>query len=392
MTVSYFGDINSNFYFMNVEQINSKRSLECIIKERRKFMEKIHVSATGSYDIIIEDGIIDKTGEYVATLVKGRKVVLVTDDIVDSLYSKRVVTSLEASGFAIYKFVMPHGETSKNAENFIKLLEFAAENRVSRSDVFVALGGGVVGDLTGFAASAFLRGTAFVQLPTTLLAAVDSSVGGKTAIDLTAGKNLVGAFYQPKIVLCDTTTFNTLSEEIFADGMAEVIKYGAIIDRELWGWLKEPLDHDKIEKIVARCVSIKRDVVEKDEFDVGLRQILNFGHTIGHSIEALSNYEISHGKAVAIGMSLVSEMSVKNGYCKDTNLVKEMNEMLCLHKLPTDTKFTAEALIEPIRSDKKGNGTSVNMILLKKIGQYIIESISFDNIQAMLKEVLKNRA
>ncbi len=354
-------------------------------------MEKIHVSATGSYDIIIEDGIIDKTGEYVEKLVKGRKAVLVTDDIVDGLYSERVEASLTKAGFVVYKFVMPHGETSKNAENFIKLLEFAAERRVSRSDVFVALGGGVVGDLTGFAASAFLRGISFVQLPTTLLAAVDSSVGGKTAIDLAAGKNLVGAFYQPKVVLCDTTTFNTLSEEIFADGMAEVIKYGAIIDRELWGWLKEPMGHDEIEKIVARCVSIKRDVVEKDEFDVGLRQILNFGHTIGHSIEVLSNYEISHGKAVAIGMSLVSEMSVENGYCKDDTLAAEMNEMLVRHNLPIDTEFETKALVEPIRSDKKGDSAGVNMILLEKIGQYIIKKTSFDDIYSMLELVIGGR-
>ncbi len=354
-------------------------------------MEKIHVSASGSYDIIIEDGIIDKTGEYVEKLVKGRKAVLVTDDIVDALYSERVVNSLEAAGFTVYKFVMPHGETSKNAENFIKLLEFAAENRISRADVMVALGGGVVGDLTGFAASAFLRGIAFVQIPTTLLAAVDSSVGGKTAIDLAAGKNLVGAFYQPKVVLCDTTTFNTLSEEIFADGMAEVIKYGAIIDKELWGWLKEPMGHDEIERIVARCVSIKRDVVEKDEFDVGLRQILNFGHTIGHSIEALSNYEISHGKAVAIGMSLVSEMSVKNGYCKDDTLIAEMNEMLKRHNLPTDTEFEAKALVEPIRSDKKGDNAGVNMILLEEIGQYLIKKTSFNDIYSMLEDVIGGR-
>ncbi len=354
-------------------------------------MEKIHVSASGSYDIIIEDGIIDKTGAYVEKLVKGRKAVLVTDDIVDGLYSAKVIKSLEQSGFLVYRFVIPHGETSKSAGNFIKLLEFAAENRVSRADVFVALGGGVVGDLTGFAASAFLRGVAFVQLPTTLLAAVDSSVGGKTAIDLVAGKNLAGAFYQPKLVLCDTTTFNTLSEEIFSDGMAEVIKYGAIIDAQLWEWLKKPLDHDRIEKIVARCVSIKRDVVEKDEFDSGLRQILNFGHTLGHSIEALSNYEISHGKAVAIGMSLASEMSVRKGYCKDAGITEEMNEMLKLHKLPVFTKFSADELIVPVRSDKKGDNAGVNMIFLERIGQYLIKKTTFDDIHAILTDVIGGR-
>ncbi|MBQ9764615.1 MAG: 3-dehydroquinate synthase [Lachnospiraceae bacterium] len=354
-------------------------------------MEKIHVSASGSYDILIEDGILEKTGAYLKDIIKGRKAVLVTDDIVDGLYSGKVSKSLEEAGFQVLKFVIPNGEASKNAGNFIKLLEYAAENKVSRADVMVALGGGVVGDLTGFAAASFLRGIAFVQLPTTLLAAVDSSVGGKTAIDLVAGKNLVGAFYQPKLVLCDITTFNTLPEEIFADGMAEVIKYGAIVDKELWDWLKEPLGHDEIEKIVARCVSIKRDVVEKDEFDTGLRQILNFGHTIGHSIETLSNYTISHGKAVAIGMSLASAISVQNGFCKDALLVDEMNGMLTRHKLPINTEFDAVSLIEPIRSDKKGDGAGVNLILLEKIGQYIIKKVSFDDICDMLSKVIKER-
>ena len=352
-------------------------------------MEKISVKASGSYDIIIEDGILNKTGKLVAPLVKGRHAVIVTDDIVDALYSERVAASLKTAGFEVNKFVIANGEASKNAENYVNLLEFCAEKRVSRKDVLVALGGGVVGDLTGFAAATFLRGIAFVQLPTTLLAAVDSSVGGKTAIDLKAGKNLAGAFYQPKIVLCDCTTFKTLPEETFADGMAEVIKYGAIADKELWGWLEGDMAETNIEKIVARCVSIKRDVVEEDEFDTGLRQILNFGHTAGHSVEALSNFAVTHGSAVAIGMALMTKISVNEGYVNtNEDIYKSMVNMLKKYKLPFTTEYSAEQLVGPMRSDKKGDGGSVNLILLKNIGECFIQKTAYTDVENMLKKVV----
>lgn len=358
-------------------------------------MRTIHVSASGSYDIIIEDNILKRSGEFVRAVVSGRRAVLVTDDIVEPLYSGTVEKSLIESGFEVSRFVIPNGEASKNAGNFVKLLEFAASHGLSRKDVIIALGGGVVGDLAGFAASAYMRGTAFVQLPTTLLAAVDSSVGGKTAIDLEAGKNLAGAFYQPKLVLCDCTVFDTLPEEIFADGMAEVIKYGAIADRELWGWLKEPLDGAKIEKIVARCVEIKRDVVEKDEYDTGLRQILNFGHTIGHAIEKCSGYTVSHGRAVAAGMAVMAEISditaeTENGKADGENgsLASDMKEMLKRHKLPYSVQFTADELCGPICSDKKGDGDSVNLILLNTIGDCFIRNTAITDIKKLLLRVL----
>lgn len=353
-------------------------------------MEKISVKASGSYDIIIEDGILVKTGELVAPLVKGRHAVIVTDDIVDALYSERVTTSLKEAGFEVDKFVIANGEASKNAENYVKLLEFCAEKRVSRKDVLVALGGGVVGDLTGFAAATFLRGIAFVQLPTTLLAAVDSSVGGKTAIDLKAGKNLAGAFYQPKIVLCDCTTFKTLPSETFADGMAEVIKYGAIADKELWSWLEGDMVETNIEKIVARCVSIKRDVVEEDEFDTGLRQILNFGHTAGHSVEALSNFAVTHGSAVAIGMALMTQISVNEGHVSagEGNIYASMVKMLKKYNLPFTTEYSAAELVGPMRSDKKGDGGSVNLILLKSIGECFIQKTAYSDVENMLNTVI----
>lgn len=348
-------------------------------------MEKISVKASGNYDIIIQRGILAKTGGFVRELLKkSRRAVIVTDDIVDKLYSKYVEDSLKAADFEVFKFVIRNGEASKNAENYIKLLEFCAENTLSRHDVMVALGGGVVGDLTGFAAATFLRGVAFIQIPTTLLAAVDSSVGGKTAIDLAAGKNLAGAFYQPKLVLCDTDTFETLSEEIFSDGMAEVIKYGAIKDADLWELLENGDVAQNIEKIISICVSIKRDVVEEDEFDTGLRQILNFGHTAGHAVEALSGYTVSHGKAVAIGMALMTKVSVNEGYTGGTDIYGRMENMLKKYKLPYTTDYTAEELTGPMHSDKKGDGGSVNLVLLKAIGECFIQKTDIADVCKMI--------
>lgn len=352
-------------------------------------MEKITVNASESYDIIIEDGILGKTGDYVAPLIKGRHAVVVTDDIVDGLYSERVTISLKNAGFEVDKFVIANGEASKNTNNYVELLEFCAVKRLSRKDVLIALGGGVAGDLTGFAAATFLRGIAFVQLPTTLLAAVDSSVGGKTAIDLKAGKNLAGAFYQPKIVLCDCTSFKTLSKETFSDGMAEVIKYGAIADKELWNWLEGDVAETDVEKIVARCVSIKKAVVEEDEFDTGLRQILNFGHTAGHSVETLSNFSVTHGKAVAIGMALMTKLSVNTGcVAADEDIYEKMINMLKKYGLPYTTEYSAAQLTKPMRSDKKGDGDSVNLILLKDIGECFIKKTAYSDVENMLRTII----
>jgi 3-dehydroquinate synthase len=224
---------------------------------------------------------------------------------------------------------MEHGEKSKNSVTYINLLNFLAENHITRTDALLALGGGVVGDLTGFAAATFLRGIKFIQCPTTLLAMVDSSVGGKTAIDLECGKNLAGAFYQPSVVICDITTLDTLSEKIFYDGCAEVIKYGVIASEELFEICRDGFK-DNIEEIIYRCVSIKRDIVMEDEFDTGMRQLLNFGHTIGHGIEACSKYYITHGTAVAIGMVLITKAAVKMNMCNEEVLVR-LEKLIEIH-------------------------------------------------------------
>ena len=260
-------------------------------------MKTVTIHASRSYNIHIGSGLLAHLGSYARQLGKAQKVCIVSDSNVWPLYGSIASDSLEKARFEVMSFVFPAGEASKNGVTFLELLNVLAENRLTRSDLIVALGGGVVGDLAGFAAATYLRGIRYIQVPTTLLAAVDSSVGGKTAIDLPAGKNLAGTFYQPSLVLCDTDTLTTLPPEIFRDGCAEVIKYGVLYDPEMFAHLEaEGLSFHR-EDVIARCVELKRDVVMEDEFDTGARMKLNLGHTIGHGVEAKSHFGISHGNS-----------------------------------------------------------------------------------------------
>lgn len=262
-------------------------------------MNTVTVRASRQYDILIGQGLLPTLGAEAKKLGKAQKVCVISETTVYPLYGAVAEESLKSAGFSVVSYVFPAGEESKNGLIFLDLLNFLAENQLTRSDLIVALGGGVVGDLAGFAAASYLRGIRFIQVPTTLLAAVDSSVGGKTAIDLPAGKNLAGAFCQPSLVLCDTDTLNSLPLDIFRDGCAEVIKYGVLYDPKLFAHLEEKgLSFDR-EAVITRCVELKRDVVMEDEFDTGARMKLNLGHTVGHGVEAKSHFAISHGKAVA---------------------------------------------------------------------------------------------
>ena len=256
-------------------------------------MNSVTISASREYTIHIGSGLIDQIGTYARQIVSPCKVAIISDSHVWPLYGDAVRNSLSASDFQTVNFVFSAGEESKNASTYIQILNFLAENRLTRSDLIIALGGGVTGDITGFAAATYLRGIRYIQIPTSLLAMVDSSVGGKTAIDLPAGKNLVGAFYQPSAVLCDIDTLSTLPQDVFIDGCAEVIKYGVLYDPGLFSHLEQNgLSFDR-EYVITRCVELKKAVVMEDEFDTGNRQMLNLGHTIGHAIEALSEYQIS---------------------------------------------------------------------------------------------------
>ncbi len=327
-------------------------------------MKKVRVDASRVYDVIIENGILDRAGELSCEIINPCRAVILTDDTVGALYADRLSASLKGSGYSVLVYTVLHGESSKSAESYIKFLGFLAENRITRSDCLFALGGGVIGDLCGFCAATYLRGIRFVQIPTTLLAMVDSSVGGKTAINLPEGKNLVGAFYQPSVVLCDPDVLSTLPPEIYADGCAEAIKYGIINDRPLFEMLKIGAP---ISDVIECCVRDKRDIVNMDERDTSVRQLLNLGHTAAHSIEILSNFTVSHGSAVAIGTYLISRASYTMGLCPESDL-EEIRNILTQYSLPIECPYSAEALADVALGDKKRQGSKITLVIPYGIG------------------------
>ena len=347
-------------------------------------MKTVKVSASTSYEVKIGSGLLCTLGQELSNITKLGTAAVVSDSNVWPLYGEIVSRSLESAGFRVISYVFPAGESSKSGTTYLSLLEFLAENHVTRSDCLIALGGGVVGDLTGFAAATYLRGISYIQVPTTLLAAVDSSVGGKTAIDLERGKNLVGAFYQPKLVLCDTDTLRSLPDDIFRDGCAEVIKYGILYDEALFSQLEKSGLQFEREPVIARCVELKRDVVAEDEFDTGSRMKLNLGHTVGHGVEASSHYTVSHGKAVAVGTAIVSRACAKLGICTEEISVRIQN-LLTKFGLPVTTDCTAQTLADAALSDKKRNGGTVNLIVPEKIGHCLIRPTPVDEVKAFIE-------
>lgn len=330
-------------------------------------MTEIEVNASGNYKVIIGSNLIKDIGKYIKDILSPIKTVIITDDIVNALYSETIEDSLKTNGFEVLKYVIANGESSKNGQNFLKICDFLAENHITKSDLIIALGGGVVGDLAGFVSASYLRGIKFIQVPTTLLAAVDSSVGGKTAIDIESGKNLVGAFYQPKLVLCDYSTLSSLKPEVFTDGCAEVIKYAVIGNKKLFNHLIENGKSFDLEYVISECVRMKRDIVVADEFDKGERQKLNLGHTIGHSVELCSNFKISHGSAVAIGLAIIARATAKKGFCSEKS-AERIIEILKKFDLPTEINFSVEELVLPALSDKKRSGNSINLVIPYDIG------------------------
>ena len=347
-------------------------------------MKTIKVNASRTYDVVIGSGLLPTLGQRVKGLGKATKAAIISDSNVFPLYGAAAVRSLRDAGLEVVHFVFPAGEESKNGHVYLDIVNFLAENHLTRSDCLIALGGGVVGDITGFAAATYLRGVAYVQVPTTLLAAVDSSVGGKTAIDLPAGKNLCGAFCQPRLVLCDTDTLNTLPEDIFRDGCAEVIKYGILYDDALFSDLASAgLAFDR-ETVIARCVELKRDVVMEDEFDTGARMKLNLGHTIGHGVEASSHFQISHGKAVAIGTAIITRAASFNGLCSEETKTDVLT-VLERFGLPTACEYDVETLLHSALSDKKRAGNTVGLIIPRSIGQCDISPIPVDELLSLIE-------
>lgn len=345
-------------------------------------METVEVKASRHYLIRIEEGLLSSVGQYCARVLHGTKVLLLTDTTVGPLYASRVRNSLENSGFQVTEYTVPAGEGSKSTATYLQLVSFLAEHAFTRSDALIALGGGVVGDLGGFCAATYLRGIGFVQIPTTLLACVDSSVGGKTAVNLPEGKNLLGAFYQPWAVLCDPLVLQTLTPAVYADGMAEVIKYGVIRDADLFRALEEK--RLPVAEMIGRCVSIKRDVVEADEQDRGCRQLLNFGHTVGHAVEKCSGFSVSHGSAVAIGMATVARALVKKGTLAAED-AQRLQLLLEKQGLPTSCEFTAQALWQAALADKKRSNSTVGLITVARLGEARVEPVTLAELQQYME-------
>lgn len=340
-------------------------------------MEKIIVPlGQRSYPIYIGSGLLEHLGEYVRTTLGEVSAAIVTDDNVAPLYLARAEDSLRRAGLRVCSITLPHGEQTKCLARLSELYDFLCEQHITRQDAIIALGGGVIGDLAGLAAATFLRGVHFVQVPTTLLAQVDSSVGGKVAVDLPQGKNLVGAFYQPELVLADPDTLHTLTDEFWRDGLGEVVKYGCIGDEKLFALLEGAAPGGRtalmahIDEILRRCIQHKADVVAQDEHDTGLRMTLNFGHTIAHAVETCQHYTgLRHGEAVALGMHIITRMTEQRGMTAPGTadrldaLLRQLGMPMSLPDLPEEALLSAMAL------DKKSAGSTLRIITLDRIGQ-----------------------
>lgn len=323
------------------------------------------------YPIYIERGLLGRAAERISEVYQGKKIMIISDDRVFSYYGERLKQILSGT-YECYETVIPHGEPSKSFQTLPGVYSSLLAAKITRTDLIVALGGGVVGDLAGFVAATFLRGIRFVQIPTSILAQVDSSVGGKVAVDLPQGKNLVGAFYQPAMVLIDPDVLETLPERYVTDGLGEVIKYGCIKDAGLFDDLERYGSYENLKEhmpqVIATCVDIKRKVVEEDEFDMGERILLNFGHTLAHTIEQYYHYEReSHGEAVAIGMYQITRIAEEQGLTR-AGEAERIRRVLEMYQLPVRADLPLADLIEAMKLDKKTLNNQLKVVLLHEIG------------------------
>jgi 3-dehydroquinate synthase len=349
-------------------------------------IRRIKINTGAPYDVIIGRGILSELAAHLPPNM-GKTAVIITDKNVQPLYEPAVRKALEDAGYSVLTHAFESGEKHKTPEELVSILNFMAESKVTRGDFVIALGGGIAGDMAGFAAGIFLRGIPYVQIPTTFLAAVDSSVGGKTAVNLNAGKNLAGLFYQPRAVICDPEAFKTLDDFTFADGVSEAVKHGFIHDEKLFYILskKSRAEYmDDIVEIVARNVEIKGEIVEADEFEQGKRQLLNFGHTAAHAIEKSTNHALSHGQAVAEGMVIMSRAAYKKGYC-GTDFSREISQAFSGFASEINTKFSAEKMYEAALSDKKKRGGKINIIIPERVGKCVIKEIEASELLEIFK-------
>lgn len=347
-------------------------------------MKDIKVSVSKPYTVTVGSGLMNEVGKRVRAVCKASGLVLVTDDIVNGLYGDTVCRQLEAEGFTVHRFVFPNGEQSKHIGTLSDILEFAAEHGLRRNDAMVALGGGVVGDMTGLAAALYMRGISFVQIPTTLLAMVDASIGGKTAIDLKAGKNLAGAFLQPLAVLCDTDVVRKLPRDIFTEGMAEVIKCDEIRHIGICEAVTDGRFDERLEEIITACIELKRDIVQEDEFETkGIRQLLNVGHTVAHGFEKLSGYRVSHGFAVGTGLVWEAFFAKERGLC-DEATYQAVRKAVETAGLMLDLSYPAEDLIKAMKNDKKNTDDTVVFMLPEKLGKCVTVRLAAEEIKPLI--------
>ena len=357
-------------------------------------MKRIKVRTGKEYEVLIGQGLLAEAGKAIGEVCRGRRAVIVTDSNVAGYYAETLSSALIQSGFTADTCIFPAGEEHKNAKTLFDIIGFIADCRLTREDLVVALGGGVTGDMAGLAAAMYMRGIDYVQVPTSILAAVDSSVGGKTAIDLPQGKNLVGAFHQPALVIIDTEVFGTLPERDYCSGFAEIIKYGMIEDPQILERIKclgryHSEVQQELEELIARCVEIKADVVAEDEFEAGKRRLLNFGHTVGHAVEKATDYRVYHGEAVAIGMMMITEAAVRAGRC-DAGTPEELEQALKIFGLPTgksDGQMMLPdkgTLMQNIAMDKKNTDDGIYVVIPERTGTCAIEKMSMERLAEFL--------
>ncbi len=354
-----------------------------------KIMKIIKINTTPSYNVYVQDGLLKKVGELVNSIKSYDKIAIITDDAVQKLYLKSVVESFKGFSSQIVTYAFPNGEGSKNLIELGKIYDFLAEKEITRTDLVIALGGGVCGDMVGYAASSYLRGVDFINIPTTLLSMVDSSVGGKTAVNISAGKNQVGSFYQPKMVICDTHTLKTLSDNLIADGIGEIAKYAVLEDKGLFDLLINKDFDNHLEQIIEICVKIKDEYVSGDVFDKGKRQLLNLGHTLGHSIEKDSKYTLAHGKAVLIGLYYIAQKFA--GTESVTKILEKLEAVANKFGMPLSYPLNADELWEMAVNDKKRHGDYITIARPVAIGDCRLENVKIGTPINLTENVLQGK-
>lgn len=351
-------------------------------------MNKVNININNelkiNYDILVKKGLINDTGKLVKEVLRGKRALIVTDNVVDKFYTETVKKSLEKENIITSVCVLENGETNKNIESIYNIYSALAKNELSRKDIIIALGGGVIGDMAGYAAATWMRGIDFVQIPTTLLACVDSSVGGKTGINIKEGKNLVGAFHSPRLVIMDNDVLNTLPKREFNAGMAEVIKHAFLFDKKLLEYLENNNNNFDMDFILKRNCELKGHIVEIDYKEKKERMFLNFGHTIGHSVENAAGYGVLlHGEAVAIGVIFAIEYGIKKGITKDKSLLEIAKNIFAKFSLPTEIPSNIN-LKDAIKLDKKRSNDEINFVFLEDIEKPLINKVSINDIVNLL--------